>query len=356
MRRATSPPWMLATLVALVAFAAVGCRYRVATTAGISTNAGFAYRPVAEQTLELARLAQAGAHWVRLDLDWDGVQAGGPDAWNWARFDSQARLAEQQGLEVLAVVTFTPGWANGGRGPTTPPSDAAMYGRFLAAAVDRYHYGGVAGTHIRAWEIWNEPNHPPFWAGAPDARGYVGLLRHAYLGVKSVDPDAIVVSGGMASSGDLRDPGNAEHPVNFLIAMYDAGAAGLFDALGDHPYAPVPFSPLTQTPGSMGWNSFLYTQTLHEIMNAHGDGFKQIWGTETGPPTGFCSGCVTETTQSEWLAQEYVTWNSWSFTGPLFWHAGRDQATGSGKTDDNFGLLHSDFTTKPAFDVAAALW
>jgi hypothetical protein len=253
-------------------------------------------------------------------------------------------------------VSFTPGWANGGRGPTTPPSDPGTYGRFLAAAVERYQSGGFVGMHVRAWEIWNEPNHRPFWAGAPDASGYVNLLRNAYFGVKSVDPDAIVVSGGLSPWGDLSDPTNGEHPVNFLNAMYAAGAAGLFDALGDHPYAPVPYSPLTDTPGAMNWNSFLYTQTLHDIMNAHGDGMKQIWGTETGPATGYCTNCVAEATQQEWLAQEYVKWKSWPFTGPLFWQGGRDDATGSVQSDDNFGLLHSDFTPKPAFVVAVGLW
>ncbi len=356
MRRSAPPARMLVMIAILVLFAGVGCKYRVASTAGISTSAGFSQGSAADQELELGRLAQTGAHWVRLDLDWDGVQAGGPDSWDWTNFDAQARIAEGRGLEVLAVVSFSPGWANGGRGPTTPPTDPATYGRFMAAAVARYHAGGAAGTHVRAWEIWNEPNHPPFWAGAPDARGYVDLLRHAYYAVKSVDGDSIVVSGGMAPFGDLGTPGNYEHPVNFLNAMYFAGAAGLFDALGDHPYAPVPYSPLTDSPGAMKWNSFLYTQTLYEIMVAHGDGAKQIWGTETGPATGSCSNCVSESTQKDWLAQEYVKWRSWTFAGPLFWHAGRDEATGSTQSDDNFGLLHSDFSPKPAFEVAAGLW
>jgi hypothetical protein len=113
---------------------------------------------------------------------------------------------------------------------------------------------------------------------------------------------------------------------------------------------------LTDSPGARNWNSFLYTQTLHDIMAAHGDGLKQIWGTETGPATGACGNCVSETTQRDWLAQEYVKWRSWTFTGPLFWHAGRDEDTGSSSSDDNFGLLHSDFSPKPAFEVAEGLW
>lgn len=347
----------LPLLLVVVVIAGVGCKYRVAPTAGISTSAYFAGHPPGEQELELARLAQIGAHWVRLDLEWDVVQADGPNAWNWQSFDTQVQLAEAQGLEVLAVAIWTPGWANNGRGRTAPPDDALTFARFLAAAAGRYQSGGTVGARVRAWEIWNEPNNPPFWAGAPDAAAYVTLLRAAYLGVKVADPNAIVVSGGLAPNGDLnQDPGNGQHPVNYLNAMYSAGASGFFDAFGHHPYAPVPFSPLTDGPGTIGWNSFAYTLTLHEVMAAHGDGFKQIWGTETGPPTGSCAGCVSEATQRQWLAEEYLRWRSWPFVGPLLWHSGRDGETGSADPDQNFGLLRSDFMPKPAFDFASALW
>ncbi len=341
----------------VVVAVALGCRGHVASTAGISTGADFLAGTASEQELELGRVAQTGAHWVRLDLDWAKVQPSGPGGWDWSTFDGLARAAERQGLEVLAVPLWTPPWANGNRGHSTPPTDPANYGAFVREAVTRYRAGGAAGTRIRAWEIWNEPNNPPFWSTAPDAAGYVKLLRHAYYAARSVDPDAIVITGGLAPFGDLnQDPRNARHPVNFLHAMYFAGAHDFFDAVGHHPYAPVPFSPLTDTPGSLGWNSFAYTVTLHDIMTANGDGWKQIWGTETGPPTGSCSGCVTEETQFHWLEQEFVQWRTWSWAGPLFWHAGRDAATGSPDPEENFGLLRSDFSPKPAFVAAVSIW
>ena len=344
-------------LVVLMTLGVVACRGRVPITAGLSTGGEFPSRTANEQRLELARLTEADAHWVRLELRWDAIQAAGPNAWDWREFDQVARIAEEQGYEVLATVLWTPSWANGGVARNVAPGDPNTYARFVAEAVRRYKSGGPAGTRIRAWEIWNEPNNPPFWAGAPDARAYVDLLRHAYFAVNSVDAHAIVVSGGLAPYGDLNgDPTNGKHPVNFLKAMYWWGVKGTFDALGHHPNAPVPFSPLTDTPGSIGWNAFAYTETLHQLMSSQGDGFKQIWGTETGSATGSCGNCVSEDTQRRWLAEEYLKWRSWWFAGPLFWHAGRDIATGSADADENFGLLRSDFSPKPAFDLAAALW
>ena len=166
------------------------------------------------------------------------------------------------------------------------------------------------------------------------------LLRHSYAAVKRANPGAIVVSGGLAPNGDLnQDPQNGAHPIDFLNAMYFFGAKGNFDAFGHHPYASVPYGPLSDDPGAMGWNSFAYTPTLYGIMAANGDGHKQIWGTETGPPTGRCDRCVAESTQATWFAQETLIWRAWAFTGPLFWHATRDANTGWTNVDENFGLL-----------------
>ncbi|MBK5287807.1 MAG: hypothetical protein JJE46_04995 [Acidimicrobiia bacterium] len=348
---------MRLVVVLVVLVAVVGCRGHVPSTAGISTGSDFLASAPSDQELELGRLAQTGAHWVRLDLDWEIVQPRGPGDWDWSTYDALVRMAERQGLEVLAVPIWTPPWANQGKSLNTPPTDPATYATLVREAVSRHRAGGAAGTKIRAWEIWNEPNNPPFWSTAPDAPGYVDLLRHAYFAAKSVDPDSIIITGGLAPNGDLnQDPHNARHPVNFLKAMYFSGARNAFDAVAHHPYAPVPFSPLTDTPGSIGWNSFAYTKTMHDVMTANGDGWKQIWGTETGPPTGYCPGCVTEQTQVQWLQEEFVQWRTWAWAGPLFWHAGRDGATGSGVAEQNFGLLHSDFSPKPAFHAAAGIW
>ena len=48
---------------------------------------------------------------------------------------------------------------------------------------------------IRYYEIWNEQNLSREWEGAPlNAADYVRLLEGAYLAIKAVDPQAIVVS------------------------------------------------------------------------------------------------------------------------------------------------------------------
>lgn len=327
------------------------------TKAGLSMDgAVFPWQSPADQKRDIEAAAGTGASWIRIGVQWNVVQAKGPTHWNWEPFDRMIRESEKAGLKVLAVPTWTPGWANGGRSMYTPPNNPAQFAEFAHAAAQRYKPGGSGGTHVRWWEIWNEPNNPIYWTGAPNAAAYVALLRPTYYGIKAADPNSVVITGGMAPNGDLNaQPNNPMHPVNYLKAMYAAGAKGVFDALGHHPYAPTS-GPLVNGLGAMGWNSFLYTASLHYLMTAHGDGHKQIWGTETGVPTGNCERCQSETTQSRWMVEQYLQWASWSFTGPLFWHSARDERTGSANRSENFGLLRTDWSRKHAYGTAQQLW
>jgi hypothetical protein len=316
----------------------------------------FPWQSEADQARDIAQVAATGASWIRIGVQWNVVQAKGRTQWNWAPFDTMIRASEQAGLKVLAVPTWTPGWANGGRSMYTPPTNPANFAAFAKAAAERYMPGGAGGTHVRWWEIWNEPNNAIYWVGAPNAAAYVALLKPTYTAIKAADPTSVVITGGVAPNGDLgTQPDNPMHPVNYLKAMYTAGAKGFFDAVGHHPYAPTS-GPLVKTLGSEGWNSFLYTETLYYVMAANGDGGKKIWGTETGVPTGACERCQSETVQRDWLAAEYLQWISWKFTGPLFWHSARDEKTGSANRSENFGLLRTDFTAKLAYATARSIF
>lgn len=178
--------------------------------------------------------AKSGARWVRVDLNWSEVQAAGPDSYDWSVMDSYVALARSLDLRLLPVVSFSPAWLDGGASPANPKAVAA-YAKFLGEAVNRYSPQG-----IRAWEIWNEPNLAGAWAPAPDPVAYAGLLVAAYASVKAADDAALVISGGLSPAARTGSKdGKLDHiaAVDFLGAMYDAGAAGSFDALGFHPYS-----------------------------------------------------------------------------------------------------------------------
>ncbi len=328
-----------------------------AARVGFSTPGMFLWETDAQLTADFDAIAATGAKWVRLSFDWTSVEFNGPDPQQavWTSEDRVVKAATSRGLQVLGVAAYTPPWA---RQTATacpaqtmycPPQRPSDYAAFLSAAVTRY-----APMGVHAWEIWNEPNWDPWWASAngPDATAYVALLQAAYPAIHRADPSATVVTGGLAPHGDLgADPTDPRNPVNYLKAMYAAGAKGYFDAVGTHPYPPLPLDPLA---GTAGWNALLYTQTMHDVMATNGDGGKRIWGTEWGAPTGTSSMSVNETTQAAYMGIELRQWNTYTFAGPLFTHEIRDQSSDVTNWADNLGLEHLDGTAKPALAALRA--
>ncbi|MBV8949514.1 MAG: beta-xylosidase [Actinobacteria bacterium] len=288
----------------------------------------------------------SGAKWVRIDADWNSIE-NSPGAWNWSYTDRVVFAARARGLNVLLAPTYSPPWARRASCASSmycPPANNNWFGNFVHATVSRY-----APIGIHDYEIWNEPNWDPWWASGPNAADYVALLKPAYLEAHAADPWAHVITGGLAPHGDLgADPGDPRNPVNFLAAMYNAGAQGFFDAVGNHPYPPLPDGPWT---GSITWNALLQTSWEHDIMSAHGDGWKHIWGTEYGAPTGSSDPKrVSEADQANYIDEGVRWWVGQSYTGPLFIHTVRDQ-TPSAPNDWSayMGLLRGDFSTKPAY-------
>jgi aryl-phospho-beta-D-glucosidase BglC (GH1 family) len=305
---------------------------------------------------ELARdfdnIAYTGAKWVRLDVDWKSVESS-PGQWNWRFTDRVVDSARARGINVLLVPTYSPAWARRSvcsNSMYCPPADPAWFANFVRATVSRYSPVGV-----RHYEIWNEPNWDPWWASGPNAADYVNMLKPAYVAAKQADPNAVVITGGLAPKGDLaQTPNEPRAPINFLKAMYAAGAKGYFDAFANHPYPPLPHQPLS---GKTNWNALLQTEWEHDIMAANGDGNKQIWGTEYGAPTGSNdSKAVSTGEQAQYIADGLRWWTGHPYTGPLFIHTVRDAPMNDpGDWHHRMGLLNQDFSPKPAFSVLTNL-
>lgn len=207
-------------------------------------------------------LAEDGMDVVRFDVSWRNTEPR-RDSFEWLdKLDRIVDAANEREIRPIITVLETPGWANGGRGPWYPPTRASEYGRFVGMLAERY-----AGR-VYAWEIWNEPDIGLFWDPEPDPERYTELLLAASSTIRSADPAALVVAGGVTF-------GN----FSFLQAMYDAGADGSFDALAVHPYS------LTRAPDDESDRYLSLTGILDDaraVMTANGDGNLPIWVTELG--------------------------------------------------------------------------
>jgi hypothetical protein len=340
--------------------AQAGAAAPLGNRAGISGGSVVLWEPDNERIVELTQIARTGAGWFAMDIDWASIETA-KGHYNWTATDRVVQEAHARGLKILGIISYSPKWARGSDCPVNTthclPARAEDYSAFARVAANRYgNYSGIASLRatVQAYQVWNEPNHYPFVqrVGVPF---YTMMLRQTYIQIKSQDPFAIVVAGG--TSPAPNDPGGKDmSPASFLSAMYLWGAKGFFDAFGHHPYS-FPCSPGTIA----SWNAFQQTLALHLIMASQGEGAKQIWATEIGAPTasdvGTCGAnngvSVTEPVQALLAAQTMQIWiKDWAgFTGPMFWYMIRDAGTNRAARDDNFGLVHRDFSPKAAYSV-----
>ncbi len=325
-----------------------------AARAGIATGSEILWESDADQLRDLDAIAAAGAKWIRFDVDWNHIQHGGPNVWNWHHATDRLVLnARARGLSIIAGVAYSPLWARPSDCPAGSthclPSNPQDYANFIRAAVERYGANSsnawLRGS-ISVWEIWNEPNHQPFAQPKPNLDRYTELLKAAYPAVKQADPGATVITGGTSPAPDAQD-GSEIHPVTWIKGIYARGGRGFFDAVGHHPYS-FPTNPLD----ARWWNAFTQTQTIYDVMLANGDGAKKIWGTEAGAPTGTDGTmALDEAKQAQWLRDYYAGWNTTfaQFTGPLLWFQHRDSGNNLASWEQNLGMLRRDWSAKQSY-------
>lgn len=277
---------------------------------------------IARRDLDLIR--DAGFGWVKENVGWRDVEGAAKGAFDWYFTDRIVADAEERGLKVLFRLDGEPAWAVPERGVYSdngPPEDPQDFGDFCYALAERYR------GRVKAYQVWNEPNLSREWGGfPPDVAGYVELLRACYTGVKTADPDALIVSAGLAPTGSgLPD---AMPDTDYLIQMYEAGAAAYFDALGLNApgyKAPPEVSPeeaaSTAGYGGQSFFCFRHVENMRAIMVEYGDDHKQVvilemgWTTDLRPDSPYHWHAVTLEEQADYLVRafEYAqeNWDPW---------------------------------------------
>lgn len=326
---------------AVVAAVLAPDRPTVASLSGFSPGGQFDNLSDEDLARDLDVIAETGVRWVRVDLPWNSVerQQGQRD---WTDLDRMTAAADERGIDVLALVAYTPQWARPGCDTDKcPPDDPAEYADFLADAAARY-----GPDLVSAWEIWNEPNVDSFWAPEPDPEAYAALLARATAALRDVRPDAFIVSGGLSPA--VSD-GVDIAPLEFVERLYALQALDDVDAVGIHPYSATAL-PLAE--GTEKWNTFLQMEQVHEVMARHGDGDKPVWATEFGVATGTSDRSTSQEQQAAVIQQgfERLGDRTWPWLGTLFVYSLRDSADDLEDWQSNFGLLRHDGEPKPAFE------
>lgn len=275
-------------------------------------------------TRDLDLVRDMGFGWVKQIFAWRDMEQIEKGHYDWYRPDLIVGMVEEHGLKLLARIDHQPFWAqeDGGATPlsSAPPKDDQDFGDFCRVFADRYR------GRIGAYEIWNEPNLSREWGNKPpNPAEYVQLLAACYIGIKTADPDAVVISAGLAPTA--TDDGETAMPDDaFVRGMYQAGGADYFDVLGVH--AAGYMNPPERDPAdveadpNLGYRflTFRHVEDIRQIMVEYGDADKQIAITEMGWTTdpinsSYAWYAVTEQEQADYLVRAYqwakANWDPW---------------------------------------------
>ena len=243
-----------------------------------------------QSDIRYRRALELGAGWNRWPLYWNQVERE-PGQFNWAAYDRLVVNDIQQGLQINAILLGNPSFHIDGNRPaglnepifadgTDTPGDGKTLNpnnpwvNYVAQSVERYKPGGILAQEmgwlptagIRVWEVWNEPDHEPFWQGS--IRDYARLLKSAYIVIHLVDPAATVMFGGLLYSSD-------DNWLARVLAIFEEDPAReqynwYMDAVAVHSYG---------YPWRSGWLALWTNQTL-KAYNLK----RPIWMNETGVP------------------------------------------------------------------------
>lgn len=285
--------------------------------------------------------AASGAGFARIAMEWVNVEPDDvdPSEYSWAYYDWLYGQLAQRGLTPLVRIQKCPQWAcNDATGPILDHSYTA-FGQFMGAVAARY---SQPPYNVHLYEFWNEPdgsggpNNQVGWGMHPDK--YVHMLQQAYTAVKAVDPQSVLVMGGLAYD-QWYDEGGPFNP-DFLPGVLDNGGAQYLDAAAFHYYSN----------NSHGWTNIgLKADSFRAVMSAHGAPNLPIISTEGGL-TSAAEYNSSEQKQAQFLVQMLAQGSAHGLSG-VTWFTDRDVANPAPGLEIHAkaGLLRTDNSIKPSY-------
>ena len=198
---------------------------------------------------------------------------------------------------------------------------------------------------IVVWQIWNEQNSSKYFAPQVNVPKYAALLKSAAAGIRSVDPAAEIVLGGMWGPNSARQVVNTTR--DYLNKLYALGAAEDFDSIAIHPYA------------NNADLSVAQLESAHRLAAKHGDPDAGLWVTEVGwaargpQDNPYVKGLNGQARVLSRALSEYKRKARTLHLRGVFWYSWRDIKGGDAICDwcGNAGLRTKRGEPKPAWEA-----
>ncbi len=299
---------------------------------------------------DYVRMGEADVGVIRTGFLLGRVKSHADDPYNWNEFDAIVGGAADNGIDVLPVLYGVPPYVSTKPGSIPLGNSESEWTDYLEALVERYGPDGefwstnpsIQYHPITDWQVWNEENALTNWKLDPNPREYGRLLVLSADALRSVDPDAQIVTGGVIS---IPQNPAAMAGVKFLKKTLRSRAVRrVVDVIAIHPYT--------------GYVKDVTEQirlTRRMLDDRRVD--YPIWVTEIGWGTGAGSRnplIVSPAKQRANLEKSFdmaIKLRRRLGIGRMVWYQWRDGPNDTCKWCPTSGLLHQSGVAKPLLDV-----
>lgn len=330
--------------------------------------------------------ADLGVKLFQLSLDWRMVAPTQPanptdpadPAYVWpAENDLAVTEAAKYGINLLALVSFSPRWANGDKDGYVPPTNPQSYADFMVAVAKKY-------PSIKHFMVWGEPirannyqlhpteNRNYFNPGSRpkneklpsfsadlrrDARGYATLVDATYASLKALSRKNLVIGGNTTTSGDV-DPFNWAKWVRLKN-----GKPPRMDMWGHNPFGtrgPDLKKPqiMVGTADMSDLDVYLPWVKKYQSRAGRNTRIKYFLSEYTAPTdvrSSQFSFYVTRPLQATWLKQAWKITKANKDIYGLGWIGLRDLPVGANGEESRIGLIDNNNVKKPAYATYKSL-
>lgn len=276
---------------------------------------------------EVRMIADAGFHWVRVDLNWELTE---PERgkYEFSPYDGLLKELDAFNLRALLILDYGNPLYTEGKSVRTPVAREAFVRWAVAAAK---HFSGRGVT----WEVFNEPNTKMFWPPQPDVGEYRALAAEVGRAFHASVPNE-----------QLIGPATSKIDLPFLDSCFKSKLLDDWSAVSVHPYR--------QTNPETVANEYAH---LRDLIHSHNLRPSQLPLSIVSSEWGYSSAWshMNEEIQAVMLTREFLT-NVANGIQISIWYDWRDDGVDPNEPEDHFGLVRNTYRSghTPAYDPKPA--
>jgi hypothetical protein len=200
----------------------------------------------------------SGAAWVRNELVWRTIEPENtsPENFNWRRVSQAIAAATDGNYNLILTVRYAPEWASDNTDGPINTANLSDFADFVGAVVERLDGDGIddlpGSPVVSYFEFYNEPDRRPDadpdksgWGYDP--QGYATMLKTVAPAIRSANPDAKIVFGGLAY--DWFEDQGGPFVRTFLDDVLAEDVDDAFDVFAFHAYPPFAVNWADHGPG-----------------------------------------------------------------------------------------------------------